>query len=95
MLGKLTPDKVAAAENAWRNSRTMPELAQVRNRVKELAAEPAQPAPAPAQPAAGSGSGGGEAGAHAGTIGQDQPAGVCARRRPGERRGRGQAHDRR
>ena len=45
MLGKLTPDKVAAAENAWRNSRTMPELAQVRNRVKELAAEPAQPAP--------------------------------------------------
>ena len=37
MLGKLSPDKVAAAENAWRNSRTMPELAQVRNRVKELA----------------------------------------------------------
>ena len=52
MLGKLTPDKVAAAENAWRNSRTMPELAQVRNRVKELAAAPAQSAPAPAQPAA-------------------------------------------
>ena len=52
MLGKLTPDKVAAAENAWQNSRTMPELAQVRNRVKELASAPAQPAPAPAQPAA-------------------------------------------
>ena len=52
MIGKLTPDKVAAAENAWRNSRTMPELAQVRNRVKELAATPARPAPAPAQPAA-------------------------------------------
>ena len=52
MLGKLTPDKVAAAENAWRNSRTMPELAQVRNRVKELAAAPARSAPAPAQPAA-------------------------------------------
>ena len=52
MLGRLTPDKVAAAENAWRSSRTMPELAQVRNRVKELAAAPAQPAPAPAQPAA-------------------------------------------
>ena len=52
MIGRLTPDKVAAAENAWRNSRTMPELAQVRNRVKELAAAPAQTAPAPAQPAA-------------------------------------------
>ena len=80
MLGKLTPDKVAAAENAWRNSRTMPELAQVRNRVKELAAAPAQSAPAPAAARRGSGR---EAGAHAGTSGQDQPAGVCARRRPG------------
>ena len=48
MIGKLTPDKVAAAENAWQRSRTMPELAQVRNRVKELAAAPAQSAPAPA-----------------------------------------------
>ena len=81
MLGKLTPDKVAAAENAWRNSRTMPELAQVRNRVKELAAD-ARTARSGSR-AAGRDSGdsgsGSEAGAHAGTSGQDQPAGVCAR----------------
>ena len=53
MLGKLIARQGSSSRECVEpNSRTMPELAQVRNRVKELAVAPARPAPAPAQLAA-------------------------------------------
>ena len=80
-------------------SRTMPELAQVRNRVKELAAAPAQTAPAPAQPAAAPAAPPGEAKAL--PTPEHTPERSAKINRlvsaldadPSERRGRGQAHD--